>query len=84
LNEKKRFIEDQNSKKLIVKHINSQHKNHNRYTKEELEQMIQCKDVPDILKNTSKELFLKGWNLSEIYPILMTKHPNLEYLFSIF
>jgi len=73
-----RFLESRNQKKLVVKNITSEHKNHLLHTPDEVKQMVKLKDVPNVIKDNSKELFLRGYNLSEIHPILLAKHPSSE------
>ena len=70
--------QNEDQKKLIVIKMHTIHKGHHRYSIEELRQLIKLKDLPEDLKTSANELFLRGWNFSEICPILTTKHPSYK------
>lgn len=67
-----------NGQKLIITSVKTHHSGHHRYSKKELAQMIKLKEIPEDLKESAMELFLKGWNMSDIMPQLKTKHSSLK------
>jgi len=76
--EAKIYAKFKQDKGLVVTNIKTEHKGHLRYSQDELSQMVKLREIPEEVKESAKDLFLKGWNLSEILPILMTKHKSSE------
>jgi len=79
-----RFRESNGKSKLVVVDIITQHTGHFRYTDGEIRKMIKSKDIPDNIKDSAVELFLNGWNVSEILPSLLIKYPDSKYYFSLY